>query len=388
MGNANSNADGVLDGSGLTKEGGKTSADKKVKKVLKQKQRENAAIIKLLLLGAGESGKTTVLKQMTLLHGGGFSMKYKQDMKPKIFFNLIEGAYAVIKATDKLKLPLTDPSGIDAANFIVAKHDSVMGNSAQMDQELADKILLLTKDENVKKVLEHRTEFQVQESWDEYVKRLDKFPVWGGDDWLPDDEDILLSRVRTTGIVDETFNIDGVDFKMIDVGGQRSERRKWMGLFRGVTGVIFVASLSGYDQVLFEHAGTNRLNEAVDLWGKHVNKPDFKGCAMLLFLNKFDLFQQKYYHNHVPIKYSGAFVTEENQHPPTWDQEEDEQCALAIAWYKKLFLHQVDKDRLTSTFIHVTTALDPSNMRTVIDACSAYVLQQNMKRSGLVPSFH
>jgi hypothetical protein len=40
---------------------------------------------------------------------------------------------------------------------------------------------------------------------------------------------------------------------MVDVGGQRSERRKWIHCFESVTTVIFLVALSEYDQVLFEN---------------------------------------------------------------------------------------------------------------------------------------
>ena len=41
--------------------------------------------------------------------------------------------------------------------------------------------------------------------------------------------------------------------RMYDVGGQRSERKKWIHCFEGVTAVIFCAALSGYDTVLAEN---------------------------------------------------------------------------------------------------------------------------------------
>lgn len=40
--------------------------------------------------------------------------------------------------------------------------------------------------------------------------------------------------------------------RMFDVGGQRSERKKWIHCFEGVTCIIFIAALSAYDMVLVE----------------------------------------------------------------------------------------------------------------------------------------
>jgi len=49
-------------------------------------------------------------------------------------------------------------------------------------------------------------------------------------------------------------------FSMVDVAGQRSERRKWIHCFSNVTAIIFLAALSEYDQVLFESENVVRLN--------------------------------------------------------------------------------------------------------------------------------
>ena len=53
----------------------------------------------------------------------------------------------------------------------------------------------------------------------------------------------------TTGIIEYPFELDKFTFRMVDVGGQRSERRKWIHCFDNVTSVIFLVSLSEYDQV-------------------------------------------------------------------------------------------------------------------------------------------
>ena len=40
--------------------------------------------------------------------------------------------------------------------------------------------------------------------------------------------------------------------RMVDVGGQRSERRKWIHCFDHVTSVMFLVAISEYDQILVE----------------------------------------------------------------------------------------------------------------------------------------
>ena len=77
---------------------------------------------------------------------------------------------------------------------------------------------------------------------------------------------MLLARVRTSGIVTESYEIDNVIFEMYDVGGQRNERKKWIHCFDNVTAVIFVGAISEYNQKLFEDTSTNRMVEALDLY--------------------------------------------------------------------------------------------------------------------------
>ena len=71
-------------------------------------------------------------------------------------------------------------------------------------------------------------------------------------DYVPTQDDVLRTRVKTTGIVEINFAYKSLGFKMFDVGGQRSERKKWIHCFEGVTAIIFCVALSAYDLVLAE----------------------------------------------------------------------------------------------------------------------------------------
>lgn len=71
-------------------------------------------------------------------------------------------------------------------------------------------------------------------------------------DYIPSQQDILRCRVMTTGIIETSFNMKKQVYRIIDVGGQRSERRKWIQCFNDVKAVLFVGALSGYDITLRE----------------------------------------------------------------------------------------------------------------------------------------
>ncbi len=60
---------------------------------------------------------------------------------------------------------------------------------------------------------------------------------------------------------------------MFDVGGQRSERKKWIHCFENVTSIIFCVALSEYDQVLLEESHQVR----------HLPRT-FEHCSLELFL--------------------------------------------------------------------------------------------------------
>jgi guanine nucleotide-binding protein G(i) subunit alpha len=80
---------------------------------------------------------------------------------------------------------------------------------------------------------------------------------------------------------------------MFDVGGQRSERKKWIHCFESVTSVIFFVSLIDYDLTLLEDSSQNRMQESVSLFDSVINSRWFQKSSLILFLNKADAFKDK-----------------------------------------------------------------------------------------------
>ena len=85
-------------------------------------------------------------------------------------------------------------------------------------------------------------------------------------------------------------------FIFIDVGGQRSERKKWMTVMKEdsqIQAVVYVVAISEFDMTCFEDNTTMRLDEALKLFEECGQNGILDDKAVTIFLNKFDLLTNK-----------------------------------------------------------------------------------------------
>ena len=188
--------------------------------------------------------------------------------------------------------------------------------------------------------------------------------------YVPSDGDILLSRVRTTGIVEESYTIDEANFVIIDVGGQRNERKKWIHCFEDVNAIIFVAALSEYDQKLFEDSSQNRMVEALMLFGEMCNSRWFERTDMILFLNKVDLFRNKV--GVVDISSVEDFA----------DYKGGASEEAGVNYFLDAFVQKNEANK--DIYSHVTCATDSDNVKVVFEACRDIILKKNLEDSGFM----
>ena len=142
----------------------------------------------------------------------------------------------------------------------------------------------------VQRCFARSNEYQLNDSAGYFLDELNRI---GDQNYLPTEQDVLRTRVKTTGIVETHFDYKSLNFKIFDVGGQRSERKKWIHCFEDVTAIIFCSAMSAYDQVLYEDETTNRMHESMKLFDSICNNKWFTDTSIILFLNKKDLFEAK-----------------------------------------------------------------------------------------------
>ena len=205
----------------------------------------------------------------------------------------------------------------------------------------------------------------------------------------PRNEDILFARKRTSGVNLLEFEAYGAKFLLIDVGGQRTERKKWLAHFNIVHAVIFVVGLDQYDQVMMEDGVTNRLRDSLDLFEEICSSPWFRNSSFLLFLNKSDVFRSKIRQVPITVCFRGY----------TGDPHDYEQASkYIIKRFQQIHsLHANNyrdaqpqmRGRKNSAhqatphvYPYITNATDTESMRFVIDTCQDILLRSEMARWG------
>uniref|UniRef100_A0A8D0AUJ5 Guanine nucleotide-binding protein subunit alpha n=1 Tax=Sander lucioperca TaxID=283035 RepID=A0A8D0AUJ5_SANLU len=355
-----------------------------IDKQLRRDKRDSRRELKLLLLGTGESGKSTFIKQMRIIHGAGYSDEDKRGFIRLVYQNIFTSMQSMIRATETLKIPYKFEQ--NRSNAMLVKEVDIEKING-FDYPYIAAIKCLWSDPGIQEAYDRRREYQLSDSTKYYLSDIDRVTTEGyvptqqdvlrvrvpttgiieypfdlenvifsylsdldriaDSSYLPTQQDVLRVRIPTTGIIEYPFDLQSIIFRMVDVGGQRSERRKWIHCFENVTSIMFLVALSEYDQVLVESDNENRMEES-----------------------KKDLLEEKISYSHL-VDYFPEFD----------GPQRDAQAAREFIL--KMFVDlNPDSDKII--YSHFTCATDTENIRFVFAAVKDTILQLNLKEYNLV----
>ncbi|XP_077419520.1 guanine nucleotide binding protein (G protein), alpha activating activity polypeptide O, b isoform X2 [Vanacampus margaritifer] len=325
-----------------------------------------------------------------IIHEDGFSGDDVKQYKPVVYSNTIQSLAAILRAMDSLGIEFGDKDRKADAK-LVCDVVSRMEDTEPYSAELLSAMKRVWADAGTQECFNRAREYQLNDSAQYYLDSLDRI---GAADYQPTEQDILRTRVKTTGIVETHFTFKNLHFRsappphrnyfkirlgfskligsllrrLFDVGGQRSERKKWIHCFEDVTAIIFCVALSGYDQVLHEDETTNRMHESLMLFDSICNNKFFIDTSIILFLNKKDLFAEKIKKSPLTIcfpEYTGA---------NTYD---DATAYIQVQFESK------NRSPNKEIYCHLTCATDTGNIQVVFDAVTDIIIANNLRGCGL-----
>ncbi|CAJ1060474.1 guanine nucleotide-binding protein subunit alpha-11-like isoform X1 [Xyrichtys novacula] len=241
-----------------------------------------------------------------------------------------------------------------------------------LDRRYIDAIRCLWADPGIRVCYSRRCEYQLLDSTEYYMSNLDRISA---QEYVPTEQDVLRVRFPTTGIHDYSFTVKNITLRIVDVGGQKSERRKWIHCFENVTSLIFLASLSEYDQVLEERETINRMHESLALFYTTIHSLWFLNTSIILFLNKTDILADKIQTSDLQ-KYFPSFTG--NRRDP--EDAKGYICKL----YTQQAINRDKKEEFKTLYPHFTCATDTNNIRTVFSDVKDTVLLKSLRDYGVM----
>lgn len=161
---------------------------------------------------------------MKIIHQDGYSREDFVQYRPVVYSNTIQSLGAIIRAMNMLNIQFNDNDRhereLDVARVLEVIQR--MKDTEPFDAQLLACMKRLWSDPNVQACFMRSNEYQLNDSAQYFLDQLDRI---GSSDFLPSEQDILRTRVKTTGIVEINFSFKNLNFRLFDVGGQRSERK-------------------------------------------------------------------------------------------------------------------------------------------------------------------
>jgi len=146
----------------------------------KKPKKKNSDDLKILLIGSGESGKSTLFKQLKLIHDVGFTQDDAISHRDIIRSNVIISMKSLIAGAKKLDIPFTEEQHRD----LIKKFDTydtsfISDTSVNWKEHIGDEILELWKDSTIKETYKRRNEFQLLDSTEYFFNKLDEIKKKG-----------------------------------------------------------------------------------------------------------------------------------------------------------------------------------------------------------------
>jgi len=326
-------------------------------------------MVKVLLLGSGDSGKSTILKQMRLIHHVPFTPHEVESFRQIIWNNVTHGVRIVLDSMEDMDLKVSAKNSVLHVGLIENAGD--VGDGEAYPQHFYESLKALWNDKGIQRAWGRRNEAALPENLGYFFSHLDRLFL---SYYVPTKQDILHCCTRTTGITETVFHLRDHEMYVVDVGGRKSERRKWLHYFQDVTSILFLVSLSGYDQCLLEDKDVNQMQDAMAIWDSICRSQWFKLTSIILFLNKDDLFQAKVLHSDIKTYF------------PDFDGGPGD-ASSGREYFKKRFARLAQKagrSKEREIYIHITTATDTQLLRVVMAAVEDIVLGQNLEVAALV----
>ncbi|TDL27757.1 heterotrimeric G protein alpha subunit [Rickenella mellea] len=399
--------------------------DRQIEADAAELKRKRKAVIKVLLLGQSESGKSTALKNFQLTCAPKQWSQERETWRTVIQLNLTRSINTILDALpedsdfqtrlgsltnvqrelerrlgassrEEQQRALSDseddtpePEPVQQEVY-VRSYDRWMSAISKLlpifstgrEEDAATRALANCRDDmrslcddNTVRDLIRQKRIRLEDCADFFIHHIDRIASY---DYSPSDDDVVHARLRTIGVQEHRLIFEkghntGREFLMYDVGGSRSSRAAWPAYFDDVNAIIFLVPVNCFDERLAEDRRINRLDDSLRLWKAVCKNKLLAKTQLILFLNKCDLLEKK-------LKSGAKF----KDYARSFDKANDKAGVTRYLRHRFMDISKQVSPEPRTIYAHLTTLTDTKTTAITLSDVQDGILQSQLTKYDLL----
>lgn len=364
-----------------------------IEKELNQSRNKDHCTRKLLILGIPKSGKSTFFNQLNTLCHGNFDDKYRLQIKSKIFLYIIRNIKDITKYINENPDIYTinkDDEQINNcfANIYDFNVDYLIQNPIEINNilninDILQDIVMIYKQKYIQQLCQGTLKYF-----------LCKLQIIIDENYVVTDQDIVYFKKTQNAINELKFIWKSNPFQILNLNrNYNTKYEKWLDQFEYITVLIFIVSLSCYDENDID--GKNTMTTQIDYFGEIINSKWFKETGVILMFTKSDLFKHKVSNDDDDDDFLNCFQDYKAQERDNDDEEEKYGLIRNKYGYKDKIeyinsrIKQKNEYPQRKIFSHVVDEITKKKMINVIcHDTESIIIDNSLMVGGLVADSH
>jgi guanine nucleotide-binding protein subunit alpha len=248
---------------------------------------------KLVLMGAPNSGKELIMRQMKVLYAEGYPREERMGYRHAVRSTVRLLIHAIIDLIKDTGINLPNDLNHD---FAILLYEVETVDLKKISPEAVQAVRNLWGAPSFSTLFVRNFEIDFPQYSSYFAHEIQRMSE---DDYVPSEADIIRLNHSMGGIKELRFTWDELDVHFFNISGYIPDqfRKRWFHQLENASALIYTVDVATYDRPYFGQSTESQLLDDIATFESWANSPKFSGSSIILLLNNFTRFREKLVHS-------------------------------------------------------------------------------------------